>query len=127
LRYGRQYFRPVSGDGVNFGISNYSKGILAYSRVLADLEAVVIANTNIQYGWSGEVVVDYTLQPGEVTFALVFSNKRAMEQVYPIQSVEKPEGSVRIGKLGGENTNGPARTIAVELMPGEVQIWGKGL
>jgi glycosidase len=127
LRYGRQYFRPVSGDGVNFGISNYNNGILAYSRVLADLEAVVVANTNIKDGWSGEVVVDYTLQPGEVTFALSFSNKRAIEQEYPIQSVEKSQGSVQIGKLNGETTNGPARTIALELMPGEVQIWGKGL
>jgi glycosidase len=127
LRYGRQYFRPISGDGVNFGISNYMNGILAYSRVLSDLEAVVIANPNIENGWSGEVIVDYILQPGEVTFELFFSNKRASETVYPIPASEKPQGTIRISKLNGEMTSGPARVIDVELLPGEVQIWGKGL
>jgi len=53
LRYGRQYFRQVSGDGVNFGVSNYTNEILAYSRAPADLETVVIANTDIRNGWSG--------------------------------------------------------------------------
>ncbi|MBO0722827.1 MAG: alpha-amylase, partial [Blastocatellia bacterium] len=74
LRYGRQYFREVSGDGVSFGISYYPKGIMAYSRVLADLEAVVVANTNLESGWSGKVVVDYTMLPGEYSFSLLFSN-----------------------------------------------------
>jgi glycosidase len=127
LRYGRQYFRPVSGDGVNFGISNYANGILAYSRVLSDLEAVVIANTNIWNGWSGQVIVDYILWPGEITFELLFSNKRATERVYPIPATEKLQGTIQISKLSGETTNGPARIIDVELLPGEVQIWSKGL
>jgi len=127
LRYGRQYFRQVSGNGVNFGISNYTNGILAYSRVLADLETVVVANTDIQNGWSGEVIVDYMLRPGDFSFELLFSNKRATEGVYPIPATEKAQGIVQISKLGGETTNGPARVIQVELLPGEVQIWGKGL
>jgi glycosidase len=127
LCYGRQYFRQVSGDSVNFGVSNYTNGILAFSRVLADLETVVIANTNIQNGWSGEVIVDYALRHGDFNFELLFSNKRAAEEVYPIPTIEKPQGTVQISKLGGETTNGPARVIQVELMPGEVQIWGKGL
>jgi glycosidase len=127
LCYGRQYFRQVSGDSVNFGVSNYTNGILAFSRVLADLETVVIANTNIQNGWSGEVIVDYALRHGDFNFELLSSNKRAAEEVYPIPTIEKPQGTVQISKLGGETTNGPARVIQVELMPGEVQIWGKGL
>ncbi len=32
LRYGRYYFRPISGNGVNFGLSPYPTGILAFSR-----------------------------------------------------------------------------------------------
>jgi glycosidase len=127
LRYGRQYFRPISGDGANFGFSNYTSGVLAYSRVLSDLEAVVIANTDNQSAWSGEVIVDYTLLPGEFTFELQFSNKRATEGFYPIQVTEKPQGTVQIVQLNGETTNGPARVIHVELLPGEVQIWSKGL
>src|SRR6185369_9950350 len=51
LRYGRQYFRPISGDGANFGFSSYTSGVLAYSRLLSDLEVVVVANTDIQNAW----------------------------------------------------------------------------
>jgi glycosidase len=127
LRYGRQYFRPISGNGVNFGISNYTSGILAYSRVLADLETVVVANTDIQNGWVVDVIVDYVLRPGDFTFELLFSNKLANEGVYSIPVIEKPQGTVQISKLSGETTNGPARFIRVKLLPGEVQIWGKGL
>jgi len=44
LRYGRFYFRPVSGDGQNFGVSRFPQGILAFSRILMDQEVVVAAN-----------------------------------------------------------------------------------
>jgi glycosidase len=127
LRYGRQYFRQVSGNGVDFGISNYTSGILAYSRVLADLETVVVANTDIQNAWSGEVIVDYTLRPGDFTFESLFSNKRAIEEAPPIPVTEKPQGTVQISNLGGGITTGPARVIRVELLPGEARILGKGL
>lgn len=127
LRYGRQYFRPISGDGANFGFSNYTSGVLAYSRLLFDLEVVVIANTDIQNAWSGDVIVDYTLVPGELAFELQFSNMRATEGFYPVQVTEKPQGMVQIAQLDGGTTNGPARVIHVELLPGEVQIWSKGL
>jgi glycosidase len=36
LRYGRQYFRPISGDGIHFGISTFNEGVLAFSRILND-------------------------------------------------------------------------------------------
>lgn len=127
LRYGRQYFRPISGDGANFGFSHYASGVLAYSRLLSDLEVVVIANTDIQNAWSGEVIVDYTLVPGGFTFELQFSNMRATEGVYPIEVTEKPQGTVQIAQLNGDTSNGPARVIEIDLMPGEVQIWSKGL
>ena len=127
LRYGRLYFRPVSGDRTNFGFSNYPKSILAYSRVLSDLEVVIVANNNITDGWSGEVMVDYMLRPGALTFELLFSNKRASEGIYPRQVIEKNQGTVQVVKLNGEISNGPVRVIQVELLPGEVQLWGKGL
>jgi glycosidase len=127
LRYGRQYLRPISGNGVEFGISSYTSGILAYSRVLADLETVVVANTDIQNGWVVDVIVDYALRPGDFTFELLFSNKRVTEGVYTTPVTEKPQGTVKISKLSGETTNGPVRVIRVKLLPGEVQIWGKGL
>src|SRR5207302_5962819 len=33
LRYGRFYFRPLSGDGTNFGVSTFSPGAVAFSRI----------------------------------------------------------------------------------------------
>ena len=35
LRYGRQYFRHVSGDGTSFGHSPFDGGVTAFSRILA--------------------------------------------------------------------------------------------
>ena len=37
LRYGRQYFRPISGNGVQFGMSTFAPGVLAFSRILATM------------------------------------------------------------------------------------------
>ena len=52
LRYGRQYFRPISGDGQSFGISPYAPGILAFSRILNDRELLVVANADTANGHS---------------------------------------------------------------------------
>src|SRR5262249_22016587 len=41
LRYGRQYFRPISGNGAQFGISTFGAGVIAFSRLLNDQEVVI--------------------------------------------------------------------------------------
>jgi hypothetical protein len=64
---------------------------------------------------------------GELSFDLLFSNKRATEGIYPIQAVEKLPGTVQVYQLSGDTTNGLVRVIRVELMPGDIQLWGKGL
>src|SRR5262249_10782862 len=58
LRYGRLYFRPISGDGVRFGASPFSPGVLAFSRILNNREVLVVANSNTQAGFQGHVLVD---------------------------------------------------------------------
>src|SRR5580692_4309394 len=66
LRYGRFYFRPVSGDGTNFGVSTFLNGIVAFSRILMDQEIVIVANTDTVNASKVFVIVDITLnQPGE--------------------------------------------------------------
>jgi hypothetical protein len=42
LRYGRQYFRGISGDGKAFGCPKEGKATLAFSRVL-DTDEILIA------------------------------------------------------------------------------------
>ncbi len=44
LRYGRQYFREISGNGIDFGYPIDGKCTLAYSRILDDSEIVIALN-----------------------------------------------------------------------------------
>lgn len=61
LRYGRQYFRPISGNGAQFGMSSFAPGVLAFSRILDDAEIVAVANTDPHALpvalWPSEVVI----------------------------------------------------------------------
>lgn len=63
LRYGRQYFRVCSGNGVDFAHSPYLGGVIAYSRILNDREVLVVANTNTVQTANVRVLVDYNLNP----------------------------------------------------------------
>lgn len=58
LRYGRYYFRQVSGDGVSFGLSKDKGGVIAFSRIHAGTEVLVVAYPNPFRGWKGWVEVD---------------------------------------------------------------------
>ena len=120
LRYGRQYFRPLSGDGVNFGISPFSPGVLAFSRVLNDQEVLVVANTQTNNGFSGEVIVDARLNPDQAPYTILFSNHGQPQPPGPVAT--KTGGSVTINEADGNQTNGPARVLTVQLHPMEVQI-----
>src|SRR5262249_15026082 len=75
LRYGRPDFRPISGDGAHFGTSPFASGVLAFSRILNDREVVVVANTSVAQDWSGEVLVDFALNPVGPGPGVLFSNK----------------------------------------------------
>src|SRR5574337_1021925 len=44
LRYGRQYFREISGNGTDFGYPIDGRCTLAYSRILDDTEIVIAMN-----------------------------------------------------------------------------------
>ncbi len=127
LRYGRQYFRPISGDGTHFGISGFRGGVLAYSRILNDEEVVVVANTGTQDPWSGEVIVDLSLNPAGAVLDVLFSNKSFGTELQPGSGrpstvVAKPAGSVEIREVSGAITRGPAKAVKVALAPMEVQI-----
>jgi glycosidase len=127
LRYGRQYFRPLSGDGVHFGVSGFRSGVLAFSRILNEEEVVVVANTSTQEVWSGEVIVDLSLNPAGAVLDVLFSNKSFGPEPRagsgrPSTVVAKPEGSVEIHEVSGSITQGPAKAVRIALAPMEVQI-----
>jgi glycosidase len=74
LRFGRLYFREVSGNGVDFGHS-FGKGeLLAFSRILSDIEVLVVANTNIRQRFDGFVVQDLALNRSPRQMKIAYSN-----------------------------------------------------
>jgi glycosidase len=123
LRYGRYYFRPITYDGSLFGISTNAPGVLAFSRMLSDQEVVVVANTDTQAEWKGEIVVDFSLNPDGTAYKVLFSNKA--QPVVPGAVEEKPAGSVVVTEVDGSVTHGPLRVVPVNLQPMEIQILGK--
>lgn len=120
LRYGRFYFRPISGDGQNFGVSTFPQGILAFSRILMDEEVVVVANTSTTDSRAFDVIVDNTLnQPGD-QLTVQYSNKSSFQPPAPVQN--KPAGTVSVAETDGSTGTGPLNSIHVTLAPLEVQI-----
>jgi len=125
LRYGRQYFRPASNDGVHFGFSDSAGDILAFSRILSDREVIVVANTNTQRDWPGEVLVDYSINPLGSKYRPLFSNKKNPAAAEPV--AEKTAGSIEIRRLNGEVSYGPTRVLRLRLQPMEIQILAKNV
>lgn len=121
LRYGRFYFRPISGDGLHFGISTFSGGVLAFSRILNDQEVLVIANTSTQSGFVGSVIIDSNLNPVGSQFEILFSNKSAPTRPAPAMKTNSAE----IHEVDGGVSSGPATVLPANLQPMEIQILGR--
>jgi glycosidase len=60
LRYGRQYFREISGDGVHFGHPQDGRCTLAYSRILDTQEVLVCLNLD-SVARQDHITVDHNL------------------------------------------------------------------
>ena len=116
LRYGRYYFRQVSGDQVHFGFSPYNGGVLAWSRILADSERTIVANTSTTAWPDLSVVVEQTLA-GESAPRLLYSNKANPISPGPIATL--PNAVVT---QDDRTTTTGAVSVSVSLQPMEVQI-----
>jgi glycosidase len=121
LRYGRQYFRPLSSDQKEFAISSAAPGVLAFSRILNDEEIIVVANTDTQHEISIFVIIDDTLHPIGNTFQVLFSNKPAYTQP---GRIEESERETIVHEVNGSVSQGPIHFITVTLQPMEIQILG---
>ncbi len=62
LRFGRMYFREISGNGVDFGLPQGHPCTLAFSRILANEEVLVAYNTSTTSSRKDGIVVDAVLQ-----------------------------------------------------------------
>jgi glycosidase len=118
LRYGRFYFRPISGDSVNFGVSPYPGGVLAWSRILNDAEVLIVANTNTSQSVSVDVILEITLSaPGNI-LRVLYSNKSAPTAPAPVRTLSQ----VTVAEVDGTTGTGPLNTVRVTLQPMEAQI-----
>ncbi len=58
LKFGRMYFREISGNGVDFGLPQGQPCTLAFSRILAQEEIVIAYNTSTSESRSDFIIVD---------------------------------------------------------------------
>jgi len=123
LRYGRFYFRPISGDQQHFGVSTFLNGVLAFSRILMDQEIVIAANTDPNNASTVSVIVDNTLNGAGDQFRVLYSNKA--QPTGPTVVAQLAAGSVAVQETDGSQGTGPLNCVRVTLAPLEVQILGK--
>jgi glycosidase len=74
LKYGRMYFREVSGNGRDFGLPQGHPCTLAFSRILADQEALVAYNTSTVAARNDFVIVDAQLQKNRPTMTFRYDS-----------------------------------------------------
>jgi len=120
LRYGRQYFRQVSGNGADFGFSDKKGGVISFSRILNGREVVVVANTNVVNPFPGWVLVDSRLNGEGTKFRIVYSNLGTKGEASVLG------GDVTIWKEDGTPFAGWARRLQVNLAPSEIQVFFNG-
>ena len=81
LRRGRQYLRPISGNGQDFGephrIGERMRSVVAWSRLFTDHEWVVAINTDSDAARAAWVVVDFELNPLGQTYTCLYSSDSA--------------------------------------------------
>jgi glycosidase len=118
LRYGRFYFRPISGDGLNFGVSPFPAGLLAWSRILNDAEVVLVANTNTAQSVSVDVIVEISLSAPGDQLRILYSNKPSPTPPAPVRTIQQ----AAVAEVDGSTGSGPLNATRVTLQPMEFQI-----
>jgi glycosidase len=120
LRYGRYYFRPLSGDSVDFGISPYTAGVLAWSRILNDEEVLIAINTSPTSIQSVDVILETTLSAPGDQLRILYSNSSSAAAPAPVKTLSQ----VTVAEVDGTTGYGPLNATRVTLQPMEVQILG---
>jgi alpha-amylase len=100
LKYGRMYFRDISGNGRDFGRPQNQPCTLAFSRILADQEALVAYNTATNDARHDFVVVDAQLQKNRSTMTVRYDSTGARTgTTVEVQSHPDPSNPTRLIRL----------------------------
>jgi glycosidase len=103
LKHGRMYFREVSGNGRDFGRPIAQPCTLAFSRLLADEEALVAYNTSVQEARTDYVVVDAELNGALGDLVVRYDSKGLLTGArVPVLAHPDPGNSLRAVKLSLE-------------------------
>jgi glycosidase len=77
IRRGRQFLRPISGDGVNFGlpvmIGDAIRSIVPWSRIFADREVLLAINTDVEGSRTAWVTIDNGLHATGTSLKCLYS------------------------------------------------------
>ncbi|MBT9100230.1 hypothetical protein KFZ76_21235 [Methylovulum psychrotolerans] len=92
LRRGRQYLRPISGDGQHFGLPEMLGGkissLVPWSRILSDTEIVLAINTDGDAAHTAWVSIDASLhQPGDTLTCIYSSDPVQIGSTVTIQAI----------------------------------------
>jgi glycosidase len=97
LRRGRQYLRPISGNGQDFGeprmIGDRMRAVVAWSRLFTDREWLVAINTDSDAACAAWVIVDFDLNAIGRNFTCLYSSDAA--QIGKTLTVAAPRPDVR--------------------------------
>ncbi|HWB91638.1 MAG TPA: alpha-amylase family glycosyl hydrolase, partial [Puia sp.] len=117
LQYGRLYFRELSGNDRDFGLSTGIGAVLAFSRILAAREVLIVANSSTTDTFQGFVLADTDTNRALPIMTVAYSNLGATGtgkmQFFPAANFYT--GS----RLTG---TGEAVALYIVLAPMEVQI-----
>lgn len=116
LRYGRLYFREVSGNGADFGPSTGPQGLIAFSRILSNREIAIIANTNGGQRFAGNIVVDIDINRTNHAMKIAYSNK----QTAGTQTTRIAQGN--LFSAGSPPISTQLASLPASLDPWEVQV-----
>jgi glycosidase len=77
IRRGRQYIRPISGDGINFGLPRMIGGeirsVVAWSRIFNNKEVLLAINTDYFQPRTAWVTIDNDLHSAGDTLTCIYS------------------------------------------------------
>jgi hypothetical protein len=118
LRFGRLYFHHVSANGRDFGQSSGKGGLVAFSRVVSDVEVLVVANTSTQTPFDGLVLQDLDLNHPPRRMLVAYSNLSATGSATVRQIADARFFS------GAQLTGtGDVSALPVGLAPMEIKVW----
>ncbi len=108
LRYGRQYFREISGDDEHFGYPTGTKYTLAYSRILDTDEALIAMNLDREPR-NDRITVDGLVSPAKTVMTDLFGTVKDTR----VQEAKDGRAFVRIPL--------PARSMAILVKRGSAR------